>query len=163
MQEDEAALYDFATALYRDKKVTDAVYKAAVGKFGERGMMDIIGIIGYYDLVSMTLITMQARRQTTACRHCRCCRSRYRFREAELSIRSRPSIPTWRLAAGPSKPCLDRSDRPSKPDGKLLATFATHIGGHDQRPLYRIERAQGGQGTPATFRCLDVLECILLQ
>jgi 4-carboxymuconolactone decarboxylase len=60
MREDEAALYDLATALYRDKKVTDAVYKAAVGKFGERGVMDIIGIIGYYGLVSMTLITMQA-------------------------------------------------------------------------------------------------------
>jgi 4-carboxymuconolactone decarboxylase len=60
MREDEAALYDLATALYRDKKVTDAVYKAAVDKFGERGVMDIIGIIGYYGLVSMTLITMQA-------------------------------------------------------------------------------------------------------
>ncbi len=31
-----------------------------VGKFGERGVMDIIGILGYYDMVSMTLITMQA-------------------------------------------------------------------------------------------------------
>jgi 4-carboxymuconolactone decarboxylase len=60
MREDEAALYDLASSLYRDKKVSDAVYKAAVGKFGERGVMDIIGIIGYYDLVSMTLITMQA-------------------------------------------------------------------------------------------------------
>jgi 4-carboxymuconolactone decarboxylase len=60
MKDDEAALYDLAAALYRDKKVTDAVYKAALDKFGERGIMDIIGIIGYYDLVSMTLITMQA-------------------------------------------------------------------------------------------------------
>jgi 4-carboxymuconolactone decarboxylase len=60
MREDEASLYDLATALYRDKKVSDSVYKAAVDKFGERGVMDIIGIIGYYDLVSMTLITMQA-------------------------------------------------------------------------------------------------------
>ena len=60
MKDDEAALYDLATALYRDKKVSDRVYKAALEKFGERGIMDIIGIIGYYDLVSMTLITMQA-------------------------------------------------------------------------------------------------------
>ncbi len=59
MRDDETALYDLATALYRDKKVSDAVYKAAVEKFGERGVMDIIGIIGYYDLVSMTLITAQ--------------------------------------------------------------------------------------------------------
>ncbi len=60
MKDDEAALYDLATALYRDRKVSDAAYKAALEKFGERGIMDIIGIIGYYDLVSMTLITMQA-------------------------------------------------------------------------------------------------------
>jgi len=60
MKDDEAALYDLATALCRERKVSDSVYKAALDKFGERGIMDIIGIIGYYDLVSMTLITMQA-------------------------------------------------------------------------------------------------------
>ena len=60
MKDDEAALYDLGIALYRDRKVSDAVYKAAQDKFGERGIMDIIGIMGYYDLVSMTLITMQA-------------------------------------------------------------------------------------------------------
>jgi 4-carboxymuconolactone decarboxylase len=60
MKEDETALYDLANELYRDKKVSDLVYKAALSQFGERGIMDIIGIIGYYDLVSMTLITMQA-------------------------------------------------------------------------------------------------------
>jgi 4-carboxymuconolactone decarboxylase len=60
MKDDEAALYDLTTALYYDKKVSDPVYKAALDKFGERGIMDIIGIVGYYNLVSMTLITMQA-------------------------------------------------------------------------------------------------------
>jgi 4-carboxymuconolactone decarboxylase len=60
MKDDEAALYDLATALYRDKKVSDPVYNAARASFGEHGVMDIIGILGYYDVVSMTLITMQA-------------------------------------------------------------------------------------------------------
>jgi len=60
MRDDEAALYDLATALYRDRKVSDPIYKAALEKFGERGIMDIIGIMGYYDITSMTLITMQA-------------------------------------------------------------------------------------------------------
>jgi len=60
MKDDEAALYDLATSLYRDRKVSDPVYKAAFDKFGERGIMDIIGIIGFYDITSMTLITMQA-------------------------------------------------------------------------------------------------------
>ncbi|MCA6104135.1 carboxymuconolactone decarboxylase family protein [Bradyrhizobium australafricanum] len=60
MKDDEAALYDLGIALYRDKKVSDAVYKAALEKFGERGITDIIAIMGYYDMVSMMLITMQA-------------------------------------------------------------------------------------------------------
>jgi 4-carboxymuconolactone decarboxylase len=60
MKDDEAALYELAMALYRDKKVSDEVFRVAQQKFGERGIMDIIGLIGYYDLVSMTLITMQA-------------------------------------------------------------------------------------------------------
>jgi 4-carboxymuconolactone decarboxylase len=56
MKEDETALYDFCNELYRDKNVSDGAFKAALGKFGERGIMDLIGIIGYYDLVSMALI-----------------------------------------------------------------------------------------------------------
>jgi len=60
MKDDEAALYDFCTELYRDKDVSDASFKAAVAKFGERGIMDIIGIIGYYDIASMALIVQRA-------------------------------------------------------------------------------------------------------
>jgi 4-carboxymuconolactone decarboxylase len=59
MKEDETALYEFCTELYRDKNVSDAVFTAAAGKFGERGIMDLIGIIGYYDLVSMALIVQK--------------------------------------------------------------------------------------------------------
>ncbi len=60
MKDDEAALYQLVTEIRRDKKVSDATYAEALKHFGERGIMDIIGISGYYDLVSMTLITMQA-------------------------------------------------------------------------------------------------------
>ncbi|MEI6205114.1 MAG: carboxymuconolactone decarboxylase, partial [Enhydrobacter sp.] len=60
MKDDETALYDLVTALHRDKKVSDPIYKAALDKFGERGVMDVIGIIGFYVITSMTLNTMQA-------------------------------------------------------------------------------------------------------
>jgi 4-carboxymuconolactone decarboxylase len=60
MKDDETALYDFCTELYRDKDVSDASFKAALAKFGERGIMDLIGIIGYYDIASMALITQRA-------------------------------------------------------------------------------------------------------
>jgi 4-carboxymuconolactone decarboxylase len=59
MKDDEAALYDFCTEIYRDKDVSDASFKAALGKFGERGVMDLIGIIGYYDIASMALIVQR--------------------------------------------------------------------------------------------------------
>ena len=59
MKEDETALYDFYTELYRDKDVSDAAFKAALAKFGERGIMDLIGIIGYYDIASMALIVQK--------------------------------------------------------------------------------------------------------
>ena len=55
MQEDEALVYDFTTELRRTKTVSDATYAAAVAKFGEQGVMDLIAVNGYYDLVSMTL------------------------------------------------------------------------------------------------------------
>jgi 4-carboxymuconolactone decarboxylase len=60
MKEDETALYDFCTELYRDKNVSDAAFKTALAKFGERGLMDLIGIIGYYDIASMALIVQKA-------------------------------------------------------------------------------------------------------
>jgi 4-carboxymuconolactone decarboxylase len=59
MKDDETALYDFCTELYRDKNVSDAAFKAALAKFGERGIMDLIGVIGYYDIASMALIVQK--------------------------------------------------------------------------------------------------------
>ena len=55
MKEDEAAVYDFCTQLHQTKKVSDAAYKRAVALFGEKGVMDLIGVSGYYTAVSMTL------------------------------------------------------------------------------------------------------------
>ena len=60
MQEDEAVLFDLATQIYRDKAVTDATYEAARAKFGERGIVELIGLMGYYDLVAMLLLTGNA-------------------------------------------------------------------------------------------------------
>jgi 4-carboxymuconolactone decarboxylase len=55
MQEDEAIVYDFCTEMHRERKVGDATYKRALDKFGERGIIDLIAVSGYYVLVSMTL------------------------------------------------------------------------------------------------------------
>jgi 4-carboxymuconolactone decarboxylase len=55
MQPDEAALYNFATELLNTKQVSDATFAAAKEKFGERGVVDLIGVVGYYNFVSMVL------------------------------------------------------------------------------------------------------------
>jgi len=60
MKADEAILYDYAMEMYRDKAVSDATYAAAVKQFGEKGLIDLVATMGYYDTVAMTLITAKA-------------------------------------------------------------------------------------------------------
>ena len=55
MKEDEAIVWEFTTQLRRARNVDDAIYARAVEKFGENGIVDLIAVNGYYDVVSMTL------------------------------------------------------------------------------------------------------------
>src|SRR5215471_14470418 len=55
MQPDEEAAYNFASELLETKGVSDATFKAAIDRFGEKGLVDIIGVMGYYQMVSMLL------------------------------------------------------------------------------------------------------------
>jgi 4-carboxymuconolactone decarboxylase len=55
MEPDEEAVYNFTTEMLETKQVRDATFKAVVDRFGEKGAVDIIGIMGYYQLVSMLL------------------------------------------------------------------------------------------------------------
>jgi 4-carboxymuconolactone decarboxylase len=55
MKDDEAIVWEFTTQLRRDHSVDDETYGKAVGKFGEQGVVDLIAVNGYYDVVSMTL------------------------------------------------------------------------------------------------------------
>ena len=55
MKDDEAAVYDFCKELHEKKSVGDAAYKAVLDKFGEGGVVDLIGASGYYTMVSMIL------------------------------------------------------------------------------------------------------------
>ena len=55
MDAEEAALYNFGSELLNTKQISDPVFKAAVDKFGEHGVVDLISVMGYYHLVSMLL------------------------------------------------------------------------------------------------------------
>jgi 4-carboxymuconolactone decarboxylase len=55
MDATQTALYDFQRELLETHRVADATFAAAVAALGERGVVDVIGLMGYYDLVSMAL------------------------------------------------------------------------------------------------------------
>jgi 4-carboxymuconolactone decarboxylase len=55
MQRDEAVVYDFVGELRERRRVSDATFAAARELLGERGVVDLIAAIGYYDLVSMVV------------------------------------------------------------------------------------------------------------
>ena len=55
MQPDEGAIYDFCTALHKKHTITDALFEQAVSLFGEQGIVDLIGLCGYYTMIAMVL------------------------------------------------------------------------------------------------------------
>lgn len=57
MAEDEEALYAFCDELHRTQGVSDPTYARAVRVFGEQGVIDILGISGYYTMLAMVLNT----------------------------------------------------------------------------------------------------------
>ena len=59
MSEGEALVYRFSTELRRDRNVSDATYAKALAQIGERGVLDLVAVAGYYDLVCMTLNVAQ--------------------------------------------------------------------------------------------------------
>jgi 4-carboxymuconolactone decarboxylase len=52
---DEELVYDFCTTLHRQHFVDDGLFKRAVGMIGEKGVVDLVALSGYYTLVSMVL------------------------------------------------------------------------------------------------------------
>jgi 4-carboxymuconolactone decarboxylase len=59
MQPDERAVYDFAKALHETHRVDDVIYAEATRLLGAQGVVDLIGVLGYYTLISMTLNTFE--------------------------------------------------------------------------------------------------------
>ena len=52
---DVAAVYDFCSELLQTRRVGDRAYAALVAQFGEVGVVDVMGTMSYYTLVSMSL------------------------------------------------------------------------------------------------------------
>lgn len=52
---DEAAVYDFAIELQETKSVRPATYDKARAALGETALIELVGVLGYYTLVAMTV------------------------------------------------------------------------------------------------------------
>ena len=57
MADDEAALYDFCLELLQNQSVSDPTYERAVALFDQKGVIDLVGILGYYSLLAMVMNT----------------------------------------------------------------------------------------------------------
>jgi 4-carboxymuconolactone decarboxylase len=58
-KDDEAAVYRFAHELLETRSVSDAAYGAVERLLGKTGAVDLVGILGYYGLISMTIVAFQ--------------------------------------------------------------------------------------------------------
>ncbi|CAN0469990.1 unnamed protein product, partial [Phaeothamnion confervicola] len=52
---DERAIYDFIKELYKTRRVGDRNYKRVQAILGDAATVELVGILGYYTLISMTL------------------------------------------------------------------------------------------------------------
>ena len=55
MTDDQDIIYEFGRELNDNRGVTDRTYARAVARFGEQGTMDLVGVNGFYSLISMAL------------------------------------------------------------------------------------------------------------
>jgi 4-carboxymuconolactone decarboxylase len=55
MQKDEDAVYTFCTELLNTKHVSDATFQTAKDTVGEKGVVDLMGVMSWYQMVSMLL------------------------------------------------------------------------------------------------------------
>ena len=58
-ESDEAAVFAVTQELLRTRAISDQTYRRAVGQIGERGIVDLVGVLGYYTLISMTIVAFQ--------------------------------------------------------------------------------------------------------
>lgn len=56
---DERAIYDFIQEIYKKRRVSDRSFKRVQGFIGDAATVELVGILGYYVMISMTLNIFQ--------------------------------------------------------------------------------------------------------
>ncbi len=52
---DEALVYELATELQKTQRLSDASFSEAIEALGEKGLIEVVAIMGYYTLIGLTL------------------------------------------------------------------------------------------------------------
>jgi 4-carboxymuconolactone decarboxylase len=55
MAPDEAVVYDFCAEMLATSFVSDATYARAVARFGEQGVVDLVGTVGYFIAICLMM------------------------------------------------------------------------------------------------------------
>ena len=55
MSDAEAVVYDLLVELDGRKSISDALYAEGVRRLGEQGLLDLLGLVGYFTTISMVL------------------------------------------------------------------------------------------------------------
>lgn len=55
----ERAVYLFARELLEERRVTEETYARLIGEIGEASTVELVGILGYYALISMTIVAFE--------------------------------------------------------------------------------------------------------
>jgi len=61
MTPDETLVFDFFVELQSSHDVSDATYSAAVERFGEQGVIDLVGLVGYYGTLALIMNATRVR------------------------------------------------------------------------------------------------------
>jgi 4-carboxymuconolactone decarboxylase len=63
---DETAAYELGQELLDTRSVSDATYARAKAVLGERGVLDLVAVLGYYGLVAMSMKAFDQRPEGVA-------------------------------------------------------------------------------------------------
>ncbi len=55
LTDEEQCVYEFVTELLQNRRVSDETYAHAATLFGENGVVDLCGVVGYYQMLAMTM------------------------------------------------------------------------------------------------------------
>jgi 4-carboxymuconolactone decarboxylase len=58
-REDERTVYEFSRELWTKRRVSDATYRRTADLLGNETVIELVGILGYYGLISMTINTFE--------------------------------------------------------------------------------------------------------